>query len=175
MNLICPSCGARHSAEAWENDRHARECVMAVAGLPRPVAGLALRYLAFFRPRKRALSWARAGKLLGEVKALLEKERVSWNHAPARPNAVRAWAEAMERMIAHPPRQLPLGNHRYLTSVAYGILDEMDKESERRHVERERSGSGIRRKTGPPVKDLEPITPDEMRAIREKNLGRTKT
>ena len=47
MILVCPSCGATHSAEAWENDMNARKAFAARATLPievsapLPLVGLA--------------------------------------------------------------------------------------------------------------------------------------
>lgn len=131
MRLICPSCGAMHSLEGWANDVDAREALRIVAGLPRQVAGWALPYLSLFRPRARALSWKRARRLLDELRALVEAPEITWDCEVPRPNHAKAWAQAMERVVCHPPKELPLGNHNYLRKIAYRIADEMDAEAER--------------------------------------------
>lgn len=131
MRLICPSCGAMHSLEGWANDVDAREALRIVAGLPRQVAGWALPYLSLFRPRARALSWKRARRLLEELKVLVEAAEISWDREVPRPNNAKAWAQAMERVVSHTPRELPLRNHNYLRTIAYKIANELDAEAER--------------------------------------------
>jgi hypothetical protein len=121
MRLICPSCGATHSAEAWDNDAQARAVVEIVAALPREVARWSLHYLALFRPQGRALSWTRARRLLEALRALVEASEMVWAQEAPRPNDPRAWAAAMEQLCAHPPRTLPLANHNYLRRMAYSL------------------------------------------------------
>ncbi len=141
MRLICPSCGATHSIEALQNDADARECIAIAAKLGREIAGRVFAYLALFRPRKSALRWARAKKLLMEIEALAAKPRISHDRKPARANTARAWGEGLDKIIARPPRTLPLKNHNYLLAIIYEIADEEDKATEKRHIEREKSGA----------------------------------
>jgi len=131
MRLVCPSCGALHSAEGWINDTEAREALAATAALPPPVARWALQYIALFRPPRRALTWARARRLLVELRELVEAPEIRWNLEPPRPSRPEAWAQAMERVVCHPPKELPLGNHNYLRKIAYRIADELDAQAER--------------------------------------------
>ncbi len=146
MRLICPSCGALHSAEAWVNDADARQCLRQLAELPGPVAGLALSYLSLFRSQSsgRGLKWGKALRLLHELAGEIKLPHIQWDNKPARPNCSAAWAQALERIIARPPRRLPLTSHGYLKSITYEIADEMDRSAEVRRNQAERSGDAAR-------------------------------
>jgi len=183
MKLICPSCGAVASADAWTANADARQCMRMVAGLPGPVARCALPYLALFRPRVpdnergyRGLIWPKALRLLGELKRLVDQTNVQWKGRPARPIDAVIWGVAMDRMIERPPHKLPIDSHGYLTSIAYDLADEADRAREVRHNQAERDGSlqaavKVDRPAAPA--ELEPaMTMAEMKAIREKNMGK---
>lgn len=155
MKLVCPACGAEASVDAWEADAEARAALEVAAGLPRPVARWILPYLALFRPGRGApacapksgrtrrsaptLTWKTTRKLLEDLKALVEAEWISWKQNVPRPNKIEAWARAMDKVVGHPPGDLPLKSHGYLRSIAYGIADQMDAESERVLEEKRRS------------------------------------
>jgi hypothetical protein len=182
MRLICPSCGAIHSAEAWSGNVDARQCIRLVAELPSSVARNVLPYIALFRPvvpenerGYRGLIWQRALRLTGEVLQLTGAGTVEWKGRPARPIEPAVWGLAMERMLANPPRRLPLESHGYLISIAYELADEADRAREVRHNAAERDGS-LRREiaAGRPGEDApaEPLAPEVLRAIRNKNMGR---
>jgi hypothetical protein len=153
MRLICPSCGATHSVEAWANDPEAREALSIAAGLPRDVARWALPYIALFRPKKRALTWKRARRLLEELQDLVAAPEVQWNNKPPRSNLHSAWARALEQISSHPPKRLPLESHNYLRAIQYGIADELDARAE---SSREADINRRRRE------EMEHFTPEEI-------------
>lgn len=155
MRLICPSCGAIHSAEAWVNDAEARQCLLLVAVLPSEVGKRALAYLALFRPHAtgRALAWSKALRLLTELKQLVSEDFIQWDRDPARPNSHGAWAGALEQIVQRPPKQLPLTSHGYLRKIAYDIADQKDKEREVRRNRAERCGSLPTRTETEPIND----------------------
>lgn len=185
MRLICPSCGATHSAEAWESDVNARQCIRVIGELPTEVSRRALAYLALFRSPNRGLRWSTALRLLVELQRIVKEPYIQWEGKVARPNVSQAWALAMERVIEHPPKRLPLKSHGYLRSVAYEIADELDRAVEKKRIEAERTG-----KIRPACRDslgagrypereeriygTEPdrISSEEMRVIRERNFRR---
>jgi hypothetical protein len=142
MRLICPSCGAIHSAEAWVNDADARQCLLIVAELPAEVGRRALPYLAMFRPSGsgRALTWSKALRLLAELKQVVSESFIYWDRCPERPNSAGAWAGALEQIVQRPPKQLPLTSHGYLRKIAYDIADQADKAAEVRRNKAERCG-----------------------------------
>lgn len=142
MRLVCPSCGAVASAEAWPADADARQCLRIVAELPWEVSRRSLQYLALFRPQTgRGLAWSKALRLLSELAELVKTEYIQWQRQPARPGSAQAWSMAMERVIEKPPRRLPLKSHGYLRAIAYEIADELDRGNEQRKIAAERSGS----------------------------------
>ena len=169
MKLICPSCGAVHSAEAWQNDPVARQCLKLVGEIPHDIGSRCFAYLALFRPPGRSLQWKKVLRLLSELKELTALPYIQWEKKVARPNSAHAWGMAMERMIEHPPKRLPLKSHGYLRSVAYEIADEMDRKAEVKRNKAERE-TGKRRggETGKP----ERISAEIMRDIRRKNMRR---
>ena len=132
MILVCPSCGATHSAEAWENDRITRTVFAAQAALPREVCAVLLPYLALFRPDKRALSWSRTLKLTQELAAMVAPGWVQVQAKPARECPPRVWAQGMEQMVERSATlQRPLKNHNYLRQVVWQLADQVDAGRER--------------------------------------------
>jgi hypothetical protein len=129
MRLTCPACGAQASAEAWASDAEARRALQVISTMQRDVARLALPYLALFRPQGpgRGLFWGRACKLLEQLKLLVEAPEISWEHRPHRPNRPELWAQAMDKLLARPPSELPLKNHNYLRAIAYQVAEEQSK------------------------------------------------
>jgi hypothetical protein len=145
VKLICPSCGAVHSAEAWSNDAQARQCLLIVAELPTEVSRRAVAYLSLFRPLSgRGLQWGKALRLLSELRALVIDAQIQWDRKPARPNSAHAWGQAMEQLIQRPPKRLPLTSHGYLHAIAYDVADDTDRASEVRHNAAERAGQAER-------------------------------
>lgn len=171
MRLVCPACGGLYSAEAWANDADARQCLRIVGELPGPVAGHVLAYLALFRPQSgRGLRWAKALRLLSELQDEIRRPHIQWDRQPARPNAALAWGRALERVVARPPKRLPLKSHGYLKAIAYEAADEMSKEAESSKLKAERKGNtgAKHRPQGEPVK----VDFDEMRRqIRKGRKG----
>ena len=142
MKLICPSCGATHSAEGWSSDADARQCIRIVGELPWDISRRALAYLALFRPHNTGLRWSKALRLLHELQELINEKSISWDGKPARPVTSVAWALALEKVIEHPPKRLPLKSHGYLKAICYEIADELDRAAETRKNKAERAGSG---------------------------------
>lgn len=180
MRLICPSCGAMHSAESWQNDSIVRQCIKLIGELPHAVSMRFPSYLALFRPSKtHGLAWAKALRLLSELQEQISLPYIQWEGKAARPNTSMAWAQAMERIIDHPPKSLPLKSHGYLRATAYEIADEMDKatyihtlqnEAAQRRSAPEPSQSGA--VVYPQTPERLSLSPDKLRAIRDKNMKR---
>ncbi|MBI4928154.1 MAG: hypothetical protein HY835_10335 [Anaerolineae bacterium] len=175
MKLVCPSCGAVHSAEGWSNDTAARQCLIVVAELPAEVGKRALPYLAMFRPTgsKRGLTWEKALRLLHTLRQMVMDSHIQWDRLPARPNSATAWAQALEEIVQRPPARLPLTSHGYLKRIAYDAANDMDRAKEVRHNADERAGR-LPEQTRPHVETpmAPPMSVEEMRAIRERNMGK---
>lgn len=136
MQLTCPCCSARFPVEAALTDDAARATVAAALALPAPLADLTLRYLALFRPVKRALSWDRAARLLTELSACVRSAQVTRNGiAHAAPQDL--WRAALEQVVEGRDRlTLPLKSHGYLFEVAAGLATK--KQGAREVVEEQR-------------------------------------
>jgi len=135
VRLICPSCGAMASADAWIQDQSIRRCMALVAGLPGPVARHAVAYLGLFRPLPDAagkappLRWAKALRLVEELAGQVSEPYVSWDRKPARPSTPRHWGLALETVLERAARgglKRPLANHNYLRAVVYEVADQAD-------------------------------------------------
>jgi hypothetical protein len=147
--------------------------MLLVAQLPEAVSKKSLAYLALFRPGPgRGLIWSKALRLLSELSDRLRDPFIQWDGKPARPNSPVAWAEAMERVIQHPPPRLPLKSHGYLQAIAYEVADAMDQRAEAFRHQQEASGA-LRTARGK-AEPEQVLTVDEMRAIREKHFQRRK-
>jgi hypothetical protein len=141
MRLICPSCHAHHSIDAWLNDADARLAMSAAAELPAEVGPVVLRYLGLFRPAQQSLRWARANKLLLEVLAWLQAGSIrrhgrDW---PVTPTSLRA---AIDTVLARRDKlDLPLADHAYLLSVIAGHADKAEAQAETASETQRRHGS----------------------------------
>jgi len=163
MILICPSCGATHSAEAWENDMAAREALQAMIALPAPVSKAILGYMGLFRPRERALSWKKAKKITTELSSLITTGHVQVQGKPARPCPPHLWAMGMEQMVERAATlQRPLKNHNYLRQIVWQLADQADAQQE--HAQRRTEIDGGQRVIRPPA------DPDGMSEIMRKLL-----
>jgi len=136
MRLVCPSCGAMASAEAWTNDTAVRYFFEALVQLPPPVLRRALPYLGLFRQGTKALPWRRALVLVRNLKELVETGSIHWQGGETRPIDGETWGRAMEATVASGPKGLK--NHNYLRHVAWEMSAELaaraeaDREAARR-------------------------------------------
>jgi hypothetical protein len=129
MRLICPSCGAVASAEAWMNDSIIRNFFEAALKLPPPVQIRTLHYLGLFRQGEKALPWRRALTLVRSLRDLTEPETVHWQGGETRPVTPDIWGRAMEATLASGPKGLK--NHNYLRHVAWEMAAEAASKAER--------------------------------------------
>ena len=169
MKLICPSCGAIHSAEGWQNDADARQCMQTISTLPGGVSDRCLNYLALFRPASgRGLRWKTANKLLAELAGMAKTGHIQSGHSPARPAPPKIWAAALTKITENPPRSLPLKSHGYLKTIVYDLADAQDRETEKKKNQAERNGTWKR----PSVEmGLKPVSTSEPERI---SMGRVK-
>lgn len=117
MRLICPSCGAIASAEAWANDPACRQTLDLLMKLPPAVASRTLPYLGLFRQGLRGLTWSRALKLVEELAAMVGAATLAWDGKEPRVVSPDAWARAIDSVLARRPEALQ--NHNYLRHAAY--------------------------------------------------------
>ena len=172
MKLICPSCGAIHSAEAWQNDATARQCLQLACTLQYDVSSRCFAYLALFRSSERSLAWKKVLRLLSELKDLTDAAHIQWEQNAARPNSARAWGLAMDQVVEHPPKRLPLKSHGYLRAITYDIANDMDRHTEVKQNKAERAGTFTPRKQEKPAPER--VSFEEMKKISDKNFWKRK-
>lgn len=138
-----------------------------IAALPQPVAGACLHYLALFRPESgRALTPAKAQRLLAELQELTERRIVAVAGRVARPCPPNLWAAAMEQMVDRRVQlRVPLANHNYLRQIAWGLADAADAAAETKRNEAERSGNYTRPAAEPEKPDFSGLTAAELRRL----------
>jgi len=133
MLLKCPSCGARSSAEAWENDTYTVKALTIAAKLPAVCGEHALQYMAMFRDpnASRPMTWQKVFKRLKELESFIASGLVDCKgRTPVKCDSV-IWGKALKR-IKERNLKLPLTNHRYLTTIAYELATE-DKKAKVQH------------------------------------------
>lgn len=140
MKLVCPSCGAVASMEAWQNDATFRYFAETLSKLPAPVMRNALPYLGLFRQGNKALPWRRALKIVSSLKELVAEDAIHWDGGETRPVTAEIWGNAIEATLTRNPKGLK--NHNYLRHVAYELAAGLasKKEKEREDARRKRGG-----------------------------------
>lgn len=128
MLLKCPSCGARCSAEAWENDNYTVKSLTIAAKLPASIGEHALQYMAMFRDpnASRPMTWQKVFKRLQELESFVSSGTVDCKGRTPIKCTSEIWGKALER-IKERNLKLPLNNHRYLKAIAYELAEEKGK------------------------------------------------
>lgn len=157
MRLICPSCGAAASAEAWQNDSTCRYFFEALVQLPAPVLSRALPYLGLFRQGGKSLPWRRAFTIVRSLKELVEPGTVHWQGGETRPITAQIWGDAMEAALAAGPKGLK--NHNYLRHVAWEMAAELAAKTE---ADRE---AAKKRRAQERAEEPEPLSEVARRAV----------
>lgn len=159
MRLICPSCGAVASGEAWMNDSTIRNFFEALVKLVSPVQIRTLHYLGLFRQGGKALPWRRALTLVKSLRDLTEQETVHWQGGEQRPINAEVWGRAMEATITSSPKGLK--NHNYLRHVAWEMAAELAAraEEEREAARRKRT------RIADPEEQPEPMSEAARKAV----------
>lgn len=139
MQLACPCCGARNTVEAYLQDADARLALEAALSLT-PVGKQMLRYIGLFRPGKHALTWARAGKLIAEVAAMIEKRAIE-RDGITYPAPLEYWVEAFDRMEEMRGKlDLPMKSHGYLLDILISLHKRQEAKQETKLEEMRQRG-----------------------------------
>ena len=117
MKCVCPECGHVAGMTAFAGEAEARDCMAIALRMPRGLADNLMRYLSLFRPPKRALSWARALKLMRELERDIDRGYVSRRGRDwAAP--MDAWQAAIATVLEQRDNlTLPLRDHSYLHEI----------------------------------------------------------
>lgn len=167
MRLVCPSCGATASAEAWTNDAAIRYTIESLIQLPTPVRLNTLSYLGLFRQGTKALPWRRALKIVASLKDLVADGTVHWQGGETRPINAETWGRAMDVTITSNPKGLK--NHNYLRRVAWELAADLAAKTEKE------TEAAKRRRTQERESDLTSLSEETRKGIEDmkKQLGVT--
>lgn len=161
MRLICPSCGAVHSFEAWANDPEIRRFIADFMRLPSAVQPRVGAYLACFRKGDSGLRWPVARKLLAGLVDLVNSGRVSWERSELRPAPPELWAEALDAVIARNKRGF--SNHNYLRHTAFEMASTLAAREERTTED----GKRRRDYTGLELQEETAVSDEERAAVMQ--------
>lgn len=142
---VCPVCLSKINIVSAINDAEARKAVAAALKLPGTAGDRVLRYIQFFNPKSRSLSWDRFTRLLTELTDCISKATVHRNGRDwAAPQ--QYWIDALDDMLARVNKlDLPLKDHAYLFEI---VANRSNKAEGKRERKREEQNHGKGRRTG---------------------------
>ncbi|WP_111747649.1 hypothetical protein [Salinisphaera orenii] len=150
MKQCCPECGHVAPLTAFAAEADAREALAIAMRLPGQLGDSVLRYLALFRPAKRALAWSRALKLLGQLATDIDRGYIS-RHGRDWAAPVDAWRDALHTVVSQREAlTLPLKDHSYLYEIICRGANRVEAKAEQAVEDKRRA-----RKRGAP----EPAAP----------------
>ncbi|MDT0496498.1 hypothetical protein RM530_03845 [Algiphilus sp. W345] len=164
---ICPTCGTYGPLPVFSADPVARQYQAQLAKVPAGLGPLVMEYMGLFMPRKRALTWPRALRLLQELSAAIHAQSIEYRgHTyPAPPES---WSRALRQMLDHIDRlTLPMESHGYLVRILVGLHERSEDRAERDRDAELRAGQ--RRDSGPNV-----MIGVARQVIAERNVMMTK-
>jgi hypothetical protein len=137
MHITCPACGAVASLDAVLAHDAARAALVRALDHT-PLGRRLVRYLALFRPAKRALSWERTAQILTELLDMVEAARITrdgrvWPAPPA------YWEAALDEILARRDAgqlRTPLKSHGYLLEIIAGLGNRAEAQAERGREDR---------------------------------------
>ena len=156
MRLICPSCGAIASLEAWQNDSDARRFMELILQFPSIVQPRLLPYFGLFRQGAKGLTWSRATRLSSELHEIVIRDTIQWDGGESRPSHPQLWAAAMDAVLARRPKSLT--NHNYLRHTAWEMASTLAC-----HAESTRASNLRQRAQSKPAE--QDITPEEHATV----------
>lgn len=145
MKVCCPECGHVAPLTAFASEADARDCLAIALKMPGPLGDSVLRYLALFRPAKRALPWSRALKLIRPLAADIERGRIQ-RHGRDWAAPQDAWQSALQTVIGQRDSlSLPLRDHNYLYEIICRGANKTEAAAEEQH-EQQRKRDGAERR-----------------------------
>lgn len=153
MKCRCPQCG--HAAELihFANEEAARQAVYLVAGLPKSLGQLSLRYIGLFKPTERSLSWERTLNLLKPLKADIDAAQIT-RHGRIWAAPEGLWHKALTSTISQAETgkvKLPLKNHNYLYEIISSEQNSVEAKAEQA-IEEKRQQAQHRKSAPEPTK-----------------------
>lgn len=163
---VCPSCGLIADLEVFLMDEDDKAALVAALSLPQSLARPLTRYLKLFSPPKRALTGKKKRRLLEELAQTVPAGEVT-RHGIVHPAPLTYWEEALEKILASPPAELPLQNHHYLYQVVWAMGEQAAAKTERAVEEQRRQPRTESRARGGPAPIGAAIGQILARAVQE--------
>ena len=128
MKASCPHCGAYGPVEMFLSDADAKRVCVDVCSLPGELPRLVWSYLGLWRKpgTARALSWERIGRIVTELRGLIDEPETQWKGGRVVPNRPDYWVQAIRIVLdrdACGKLERPLDGHNYLRAVAYEVAE----------------------------------------------------
>lgn len=126
IRATCPACGCHGDVEAFFAEDDSKRLLERFAGMEPALGRAVLGYLRLFKPPKTALRVSRAATVVDDLVALVSEGTVCKDERTGtrRPAPVAVWVDALNDMLANPPRDTPLSNNNYLRMVAFRVAGE---------------------------------------------------
>jgi hypothetical protein len=143
MRVTCPCCYAELDLLAMIEHEGARRAVASLASISLPFGALTLKYMAMFKPPRRALSIERMVRLIDELLIDIKRGAVTRNGRDW-PADVETWRTALQVVMGLRDAgtlRLPLTGHGLLHQVIANLVDKHEAQAERSREADRRSRS----------------------------------
>lgn len=139
MRLSCPHCGGVTSLELLVQDGCARGFGARALSMPPEIAKRLMLYLSLHAsPKRGALPWDRAEKLLAELAEHILAARVT-RHGRTWAAPLPYWAAALDQILdQRETLRLPLKGHGYLYEIVAATAQRAEGRGERQQIDRAR-------------------------------------
>lgn len=125
-----------------------KAALVAALSLPQSLARPLTRYLKMFSPPKRALTGKKKQRLLEELARTVSAGEVK-RHGVVHPAPLAYWEEALEKILASPPAELPLQDHHYLYQVVWAMSERAEqRQAQAAEISREKATAQSGTRTG---------------------------
>lgn len=155
--IICPQCNNTFDLQQAWDDADGRRFAELLTQLPPSIIRPFFNYLKLFKPRKRALSWARALKLTQELAPMIHAAQITRN-GMLYVIPLPLWESAMQSMLHSKTLSLPLESHGYLLEILAKTADKQAAIQEYAFEEQKRQGLHRRRQAQQIDQGLQPLS-----------------
>lgn len=143
MKVVCPACHAEMTLDVLFSSDEARTAVGPVLERGLGLGGVAMRYIALFRPEQRRMSIERMCRLVAELLPDIERRAIT-RKGREWPAPLEVWRAGMETVLTKRDKgtlTLPLASHGLLYEVMCGLAEKAEAQAEREREEERKAGT----------------------------------